>query len=237
MGGNEFIFKQFTLKQDQCAMKVGTDGVLIGAWCPVENINSILDIGTGSGLISIMLAQRTNAQITAIDIDADCCAQAVGNISATKWETRLSVECTSLQDYTKKHTCGYDLIVSNPPYFVDSLQTPDHKRNTARHAATLTHEELIHCSTRLLNPSGLLCLILPVTEATNIIVEALASGLHLAKLCKVYSSPSKEIRRMLCFELTDKEIQYSTQTLVIHSENGEYTDDYKALTRDFYLKF
>ena len=141
--GSGFTFKQFHIDHSRCAMKVGTDGTLLGAWVRLpDTTRSILDIGTGSGLIAIMTAQRSSeAHITAIDIDADCAAQARLNAEASPWSDRFSVLHTSLQDFTTKER--FDVIVSNPPYFIDSLTSPDAGRTTARHTATLPFEELV----------------------------------------------------------------------------------------------
>ncbi|MFM2293328.1 MAG: hypothetical protein RIS29_3141, partial [Bacteroidota bacterium] len=136
-----FRFKQFTVFHDRCAMKVGIDGVLLGCWTNVADTSMVLDIGTGTGLIALMIAQRTDAHIDAIDIDEGAFEQAMINVQASPWSSRLNVVLSSLQDFVSDKK--YDLIVSNPPYFINSLKNPDEQRTTARHTDSLTHEELI----------------------------------------------------------------------------------------------
>ena len=170
--GGGFTFKQFHIDHSRCAMKVGTDGTLLGAWVRLPaTTRSILDVGTGSGLIAIMAAQRSaEAHITAIDIDADCVAQARLNAEASPWNSRISVQHTSLQEFATEER--FDVIVSNPPYFIDSLTSPDAGRTTARHTATLPFEELVSGVKRLLAPDGHFSLILPTVEAERFISAA-----------------------------------------------------------------
>ena len=149
-----FQFKQFTIRHDKCAMKVGTDGVLLGAWAGTESCNRILDIGTGTGLIALMLAQRSKAAIDAIDIEADACLQAQENAESSLFAGRINVFHSDLVDFAQASTHLYGLIVSNPPYFVDSLKCPNLQRNTARHTDTLTLEDLLQYSRKLLAPQG-----------------------------------------------------------------------------------
>ncbi len=159
-----FQFKQFTIRHDKCAMKVGTDGVPLGAWAGIESCNRILDIGTGTGLTAMMLAQRSKAVIDAIDIDAEACLQAQENAESSPFAERIKIQHSALSDFAQTDTGLYDLIVSNPPYFVDSLKCPDQKRNTARHTDTLTLEDLLQDSRKLLAPQGRIALILPYDQ-------------------------------------------------------------------------
>ena len=159
-----FQFKQFTIRHDKCAMKVGTDGVLLGAWAGTESCSRILDVGTGTGLIALMLAQRSKAVVDAIDIDADACLQAQENAESSLFAGRINVFHSDLVDFAQASTHLYDLIVSNPPYFVDSLKCPNLQRNTARHTDTLTLEDLLQYSRKLLAPQGRIALILPYDQ-------------------------------------------------------------------------
>ena len=241
MSQTYFSFKQFTIHHDKCAMKVGTDGVLIGAWCSVlPDAKQMLDVGCGSGLITLMLAQRTESQastIQAIDIDSESAAQAAENFEASEWAERLSVECVSLQDYSRQGARKFDLVVSNPPFFVDSLKAPDVARNNSRHCDTLTHEELLKYSSEMLVDGGRLAVVLPSVEAKRMVDLSAVYGLIPSRLCIVKSTERKgEIRRLVEFVKTSEWIKCQIEQLCIHSD-GDYSDDYKALTKDFYLKF
>ena len=233
-------------------MKVGTDGVLLGAWCPIINHKSqitntpfrVLDVGTGSGLIALMLAQRCpNAQIEAIDIDPNAVEQAK--------ENGVNAYLSRLQDWPNhkskilNHKC-YDLIVANPPYFRNSLKNPDEGRKTARHTDSLSYEELITHSVRLLNPDGLLALILPAEEEQNVCALAVAAGLSLTRLTRVYSKESKPARRvLLAFRKSPLPLHLSpitnnlspivSDSLVLEDEKGGRSAAYSKLCEEFYL--
>lgn len=160
MSNPYFQFKQFTVRHDKCAMKVGTDGVLLGAWAPVQNAKYILDVGAGSGLISLQLAQRNPwASITSIEIDPAAAAQAKENIQSSPWSDRMEVICSDFRDYHAENK--FDLIVSNPPYFVDALKCPDNQRCMARHTSELNYELLFGHSTHLLSEQGIISVIIP----------------------------------------------------------------------------
>lgn len=276
-----FRFKQFTVWHDRCAMKVGTDGVLLGAWCPLPITkyplpnsaasNSpqgvlyprILDIGTGSGLIALMLAQRLSSQsptannlytIDAIDIDADAVAQAQYNFEQSPWSFHLHAHHSTLQDWSPslqrsdlqvkrssseanfKRSNLYSLIVSNPPYFQDSLKNPNAQRATARHTDTLSYAELIAHSARLLQEDGILALVLPIEAEQEILTLATDHGLHPTHITYVHSKPGKPAKRLLIAlsPISDSR-RPMTDTMYIESENAPRSDEYKELTKDFYL--
>ena len=236
MRGKGFTFKQFHINHSRCAMKVGTDGTLLGAWVRLpDTTRSILDIGTGSGLIAIMAAQRSaEAHITAIDIDADCVAQARLNAEASPWGNRISVQHTSLQEFATEER--FDVIVSNPPYFIDSLTSPDAGRTTARHTATLPFEELVSGVKRLLTPDGHFSLILPTVEAERFI-SAARGILFLSRRCDVFPKPSAAVKRvMMEFSLSPQLPPLSEQLTIESDTHHDYTPAYRALTQDFYLK-
>ena len=241
MSNDYFRFKRFCVCQGRSAMKVGTDGVLIGAWCSVQqSTKRILDVGCGSGLIALMLAQRTESKesdINAIDIDSESVAQATDNFEASEWAGRLSAECVSLQDYSRRGECKFDLVVSNPPFFVDSLKAPDLARNNSRHCDTLTHEELLKYSSEMLVDGGRLAVVLPSAEAKRMTDISAVYGMVPSRSCVVKSTERNgEIRRLVEFVKTSEWIKCQTEELCIHSD-GDYSDEYKALTKDFYLKF
>ena len=238
-----FQFKQFFVKHDRCAMKVGTDGVLLGAWAPRSAIYRILDIGTGSGLIALMLAQRcTDAQIDAIDIDADACAQAAGNFASSPWADHLHATHCSLQDWQMvngkcKNGKLYDLIVSNPPYFVDSLKNPDAARSTARHNDTLPFGELVTISAKLLAPGGTLAIIVPAEVEELLQDLAAAHQLQCSQRCYVHPKPGRPAKRvLLAWQRSSSEIrEIRTEQLTLENEQGGRSEAYRQLTRDFYL--
>lgn len=219
-------------------MKVGTDGTLLGAWASLPNEDcSILDIGTGTGLIAIMAAQRApKANITAIDIDADCISQAVENAEESPWAERITIILTALQDFHPSQ--GFDVIISNPPYFVDSLLSPDAARTTARHTATLSFEDLTAGVLRLLSTNGRFALILPPTEFARFCTAA-RGRLFITRQCEVWSTPDSGVKRIMAeFSTTPAIAPIAPERLIIEESGAQgYSEEYKQLTRDFYLKF
>lgn len=220
-----FRFKQFFIEDSKCAMKVGTDGVLLGAWAPTGT--RILDVGTGSGLIARMLMQRCpEAEVEGIDIDPNAVEQAR--------ENGVKAFVSSLQEWQGT----YDLIVSNPPYFQNSLKNPDKGRQTARHTDTLSFEDLIKHSARLLTEDGQLALILPAEAENEIRQLAGAEGFYLTRVTRVYSKESKPARRVLMAFSRDNGItehRYTEDVLVLEDEKGGRSLPYQTLCRDFYL--
>ncbi len=174
-----FIFKQFSIDQSDAPFKVGTDGVLLGALCPNTGIKKALDIGTGTGLIALMLAQRTNATIDAVEFNPIAAQIAQKNFEQSKWSNRLSVQHTNIQEF--KRDLKYDLIVSNPPYFEDSIKSQNINSSAARHTDTLGIDELLYHSLRLLNNSGKLCIIYPTDQAIRCIEHAKSLGLYCTR--------------------------------------------------------
>ncbi|NVO09215.1 MAG: methyltransferase [Bacteroidales bacterium] len=236
MGKNYFRFKQFIIKQEGAAMKVGTDGVLLGAWADLENVHTVLDVGTGSGVIALMIAQRSEANIQAVEIDESSAQQAKGNFDASKWADRLGVEAISFQDFAKKHSSKFDLIVSNPPYFSKSLKPNTPERTLTRHTEQLSNVDMLEGIKNLLSPDGRFCAIFPYTEGNIFIAEAANYGLFCNKKLYVKTKPNNPIIRILLdFSFTKKRL--IEDTLSIHTSEGEYTEDYKKLTAEFYLAF
>ena len=229
-----FRFKQFSVEQDDVAMKVGTDGVLLGAWAECEGARRILDIGTGTGVIALQMAQRNpTAQVQAVEIDETAARRARANFDNSPWAERLEVEQTPVQEFSPAER--FDLIISNPPYFVDSLLPPDAKRSTARHTHDLTFEELDRAVCRLLAESGRFALILPEPEFERYTEQ---SQLHLVRRCNVHSVEGGAIKRVMGEFSKDKPAKIEIESLAIEVERrGEFSADYRALTKDFYLKF
>jgi tRNA1Val (adenine37-N6)-methyltransferase len=236
MANNYFNFKQFTINQDNCSFKVGTDGVLLGAYADVSETESILDIGTGTGLIALMLAQRSEADIVAIEPDEDSCCQACSNVAGSKWNKRIKVENTSLQDYDPG-LLKFGLIVSNPPFFSDSLRNPDAGKAVSRHNGALRNKDLLEGAARLMDEGGRLQVIMPYVEGNILIAEAQEYGLYCNKMLKIRPLPTSEIRRLI---LTfSKQRQKATEKFLTieHGSRHEFTEEYKNLTKDYYLKF
>ena len=229
-----FSFKQFTVRHDRCAMKVGTDGVLLGAWTDVLHSRSILDVGTGTGLIALMLAQRCpQAHIMGIDIDEDAVGQAQENMLASPWADRLSALCHDVRTLCPE--VQYDTIVSNPPYFVDSLKCPDGQRTTARHTDTLDIHSLLETVSLLLSEQGRFSIVLPAEQTEMLVQVAAEVGLYPTRHTAVITRPGLPPKRTL-MEFGRVPITYQPDELVIELERHVYSEDYIALTRDFYLK-
>jgi len=217
-------------------MKVGIDGVLLGAWTDIDDADAILDIGTGTGLIALMLAQRTSAQIDAIDIDADAVIQANENIQKSPWASHIQVSQVELQRYVLKTENRYDLIVSNPPYFVNSTKAPVENRNTARHTDTLTHKELLDNALTLLKPTGRICIILPVNEGLMSVEYAATIGLHCTKQVVVFPKPGAMAKRLL-LEFSPQFVACVNSEIVIESDvRHQYSPEFTSLAKDYYLK-
>lgn len=233
MANPSFDFKQFSVRHDKCGMKVGTDGVLLGAWCATGNAMHILDIGTGSGLVALMLAQRSKAQIAGIEIDEEAASQAERNFETSPWNDRLSIYHTDILSLTTD--IKYDLIVSNPPYFDSSLQSPDQKRTAARHTETLTYTDLLQKSVELLAPKGRICLIIPADRESKIDEWCKENNLFPTHKTYVLPKPDALPKRILV-ELSQQNHPLLVDELVIELSRHQYSADFITLTQDFYLK-
>ncbi len=218
-------------------MKVGTDAVLLGSWTNIDNANDILDIGTGTAVIALMLAQKSTANIDCIDIDEDACLQAKENILNSKWSSRLQIHNTSLQEYSINCSKTYDIVVSNPPFFVDSSKANEVSRTNARHTDQLSFSDLADGVISLLKPTGAFYVILPTKEGSHFTEVAFAKNLYLTKKTKVVTRKDKPDKRQLMkFELNNAPLQENT---IIIEKGGrhDYTDEYMELTKDYYLAF
>lgn len=233
-----FRFKQFVVDDSACPMKVGTDSVLLGAWANLGKSQSILDIGTGCGLLALMAAQRSQAVITGIDLDGHSITSASHNFRNSPWSNRLRALNTSLQDYLVHSENGsYDHIVTNPPFFNNSLKSPEQSRNAVRHTDTLPFSLLAEASSKLLTLSGNLSLILPVAEGTQFIKLAVEAGLHLSRMTEVIPSAGKTANRLLLEFSRIPQPAPAVETIVIRDSERKYTEEYISLTREFYLNF
>mgnify|MGYP002519499286 CR=1 FL=1 len=236
MSNDYFSFKQFTVRHDRCAMKVGTDGVLVGAWA--VGGRRILDIGTGTGLIALMMAQRyPEAAVDAVDIDADACAQAAANVAASPFAGRVRVVHAPLQDFVGRMTEEgvYDAIVSNPPYFVDSLKNPDAKRSLARHTDTLSFADLFRCVARLLAPDGHFSVVIPTDRRSDMKREAFLNRFRTHRELFVKTVERKQSKRLLMDFSRSPIESLDLQEEVMQGTDGRRSEWYDALTRDFYL--
>ncbi|MGN0206410.1 MAG: tRNA1(Val) (adenine(37)-N6)-methyltransferase [Muribaculaceae bacterium] len=233
-----FRFKQFAIANSRSAMKVGTDGVLLGAWCEPPSGGAsvrVLDIGTGTGLIALMIAQRfPAAAVDAVEIDSVAAEEAETNVAASPWSDRVKVFCRDIAEFDVGQK--YEMIVSNPPFFTNGIMSDDNSRAIARHAATLTFGMLMANVARLLADRGVFAMISPTESLDALETEACVAGLYLCRRCNVYTKPGKPCRRILT--MWKKEIgAVEEDNLFIHTADGAYSEEYTRLTGDFYLKF
>jgi len=233
-----FQFKQFAVNQDQCAMKIGTDGVLLGSWTPIENNpNTILDIGTGTGIIALMLAQRSDAQqIDALEIDENAYEQAVDNFENSPWSDRLFCFHAGLDEFIEEPEDEYDLIISNPPFYTDDFRSENEQRDLARFQEAMPFEDLVEAAALLLSETGIFSVIIPFKEEEKFIALANEYDLFPIKITRVKGTPTTEIKRsLLAFRKYELPVLLADE-LVIETSRHQYTAEYIALTHDFYLK-
>lgn len=234
MSNPYFQFKQFTVWHDKCAMKVGTDGVLLGAWTSVQNAHKILDVGTGTGLVALMLAQRSlpDADIVALEIDETAAGQARENVTRSPWKERVEVVQADFRDYQSLDK--FDVIVSNPPYFVDSLECPDQQRNAARHNDSLTYEELLEGVAGLLAEDGAFTIVIPVDVADRVKMIAAVKNLYAVRQLNVITKPGGVPKRtLITFTFSNQECV--VEELLTELARHQYSEEYIALTQEYYL--
>lgn len=233
--GTHFQFKQFTVHHDRCTMKVGTDGVLLGAWANIENAQSILDIGTGSAVIALMLAQRSSPEthIDAVEVEKQDAMQAEENVAASPWPKKIHIHHASIQQFAPEKK--YDAIISNPPYFINSQQPPDARRLQARHTISLSFQDLLLAVKRLLHAHGTFSIILPYTEGLHFIELAHSYSLYCSRQWSFKTREEKPVERWLL------EFSYTVSLaekgeIILYDTTNEWSPSYRELTRDFYLK-
>jgi tRNA1Val (adenine37-N6)-methyltransferase len=233
--GVYFRFKQFKVAHDRTSHKVGTDGVLLAAWVNVEGVKEILEIGTGSGVMALVLAQRTSpaCHIDAVEIEALSAQQAAENFAGSPWPDKIKIKHIPIQRFETDKK--YDLIISNPPFFINSSLPPERGRSNARHTGELSFVELVEAALKFLSEEGRLALILPTAEANLFIHQARERSIHCYRRCEVQSRKHKPVERIL-LEFGLKPRSLLTDNLVIHGLNDEWSKEYVDLTRDFYLK-
>jgi len=243
-----FQFKQFSLEQDRCAMKIGTDGVLLGAWTPIENNPlSILDIGTGTGIIALMLAQRSSAehsslkgeqaqQIDALEIDEKAYEQATDNFENSPWNNRLFCFHAALDEFVEEPEEEYDLIVCNPPFYSEDYKSDNKQRDLARFQDAMPFENLIEAAALLLSENGIFSVIIPFKEEENFVSLAKEHELFPLKITRVKGTPTSETKRSLLAFSRNTISNFTIDELIIETDRHIYTPEYIALTKDFYLK-
>lgn len=233
-----FQFKQFSLEQDRCAMKIGTDGVLLGAWTPIKkNTLSILDIGTGTGIIALMLAQRSSAeQIDALEIDEEAYEQATDNFENSPWNDRLFCFHAGLDEFIEEPEDEYDLIVSNPPFYSEDYKSSNDQRDLSRFQDAMPFEDLIEAAALLLSEKGIFSVIIPFKEESTFLALAKDYELFPIKISRLKGTPTSEIKRSLLAFSRNEVTEFPIDELIIETARHIYTPEYIFLTKDFYLK-
>jgi tRNA1Val (adenine37-N6)-methyltransferase len=232
-----FHFKQFTIYHDKCAMKVGTDGVLLGAWTNVDNALEILDVGTGTGLIAIMLAQRSMAMVDAVEIDENAFGQAGENIMRCPWSSKIHLIKSSFQEYSNGCGKAYDRIVSNPPFYKNQYRPSDKSRSVARHDDSLSLKDLVFHADSVLKHDGTISVVIPAESIDNYRQYLYQKNLHILRLLYVMPLPGKPVKRILV-EAGRKKAIIKEDFLAIESDRRHhYTQQYIDLTKEFYLAF
>jgi len=233
-----FRFKQFGVSHAQSSMPVGTDTILLGSWTDLTGSNNILEVGTGSGTISLMVAQRSenHTHIEAIDIHEGSCLEASQNAQNSPWRSKIKITLCSFQEFMPENHGVYDLIICNPPFFSNSSPSPLLERNLARHGNTLSFQDLVVHSTRLLKEGGRLSVILPAWEYPAFKKNCLTKSLYPCRITYVHGKSGKPAKRVLAeFTYLTNTTEISETTFYHHEENGEWTEEYVRLTRDFHI--
>ena len=237
MSNSTFKFKHFTIHQDKCAMKMGTDAVLLGAWVDIgNNPFSIFDIGSGTGILALMLAQRCHAEvIDAIEIDENAYEQCVDNFENSPWSDRLFCYHASLEEFADEVEDAYDIIISNPPFYSEDFKSDNSQRDLARFVDALPFEHLLKSVSKLLSEKGRFSVIIPFKEEENFIGLASEVNLFPNRILRVKGNPNSETKRSL-IEFTINKTEIKIEELIIETQRHQYTEDYVNLTKDFYLK-
>lgn len=236
MPKESFSFKQFTIDQTNAAMKVGTDSVILASWVELKSGNKILDVGTGTGIIALCMAQRFDAHITAIELDESAFIDAKKNIESSIFSSKITPILDNFLTHHFAHT--FDLIISNPPYFSNGIISPSNSRANARHEVNeLPLAQLLAKSQKCLSTKGHIALILPTDRLSELRAQCLQNHLGMSKLCFIYTKPDAEPKRFMCIiePILNMQPQIEVSELLLQDQDGEKTAAYKALTREFYL--
>jgi Predicted O-methyltransferase len=233
---NGFTFKKFFVAHDRCAMKVGTDGILLGAWAPIARVNRILDIGTGSGLLALMLAQRTDelVHIDAVELDESAAEQARANVAESPWPMKIAVHTADIQSWVASVDRRYDLIVSNPPYYEQGVECATPQREQARYTTTLDHQTLLTCAANAITEEGFFCVVLPENVGQAFTQLALSMGWYLRLRTDIAEYETRLPHRVL-LAFSPQNDECFSDRLVIRGPEQQYSEAYTALTRAFYL--
>ena len=238
MRNHSFQFKQFTIWQDKCAMKVGTDGILLGAWVNLTENAQILDIGTGTGLLALILAQRSQTSlhttIVAVEIDDEAYQQATDNIQKSPWGDRIQTYHSSIQNFAINCSQQYDLIISNPPFFENAYKASQASRTLARHSDSLLQTDILEIANQLLKPDGHLAVIYPTDLAHKFLSKAREFDLWCDRQVNIKPTPQGSIKR-IALEFSKTQYLFRETSLTIEESKHIYTEDYIALVKDFYL--
>ena len=232
-----FQFKQFSIRDENSALKVGTDAVLLGAFVNPDKPKAILDIGCGSGIIALMMAQKSDSKIDAIDIDFESVQEAKFNFKNSLWSDQLIAIYSSLSDYVKQSERKYDLIISNPPFFNNSLKSPSDRNNLSKHTSSLSHAGLLSGVKNLLSADGVFAVIIPFDQMSSFLNIALIEGLYCLQKLIIYPTSKKPANRIILVLSNNLPIKANEESLTIRDESGNFTKQYKILTGDFYLNF
>ncbi|CNG99795.1 tRNA(1)(Val) (adenine(37)-N(6))-methyltransferase TrmN [Yersinia pekkanenii] len=236
--GGGFTFKQFFVAHDRCAMKVGTDGVLLGAWVPVEKAHKALDIGCGSGLIALMIAQRLASEvlIDGVELEPDAAQQASSNVALSPWAARVRIYQQDVHQFAENHPHQYDLIVSNPPYFAPAIACRDEARDIARYTGSLTHDALLNCAEKLITENGVFCVVLPHSLGIELTGLAVQQNWFVRCQVDVRDRPGKPLHRMLLM-LSRQSGEMEHQHLALRQSEGVYSPEFCQLISEFYLNY
>ncbi len=233
---NGFTFKQFFVAHDRCAMKVGTDGILLGAWAPIVRVKRVLDIGTGSGLLALMVAQRTEGSVVidAVELDADAAAQAAENVGESPWASRIHIHTADIQQWLNEENSRYDLIISNPPYYEQGVDCGTPQREQARYTLSLDHVTLLNCAASAITEEGFFCVVLPEGIGNTFTEQALSMGWHLRLRTDIAETDLRPPHRVL-LAFSPRPGECFSDRLVIRGPEQQYSEGYTALTQAFYL--
>jgi tRNA1Val (adenine37-N6)-methyltransferase len=230
-----FKFQQFAVSDQNSAMKVNTDAVLLGSWCDADNSKMVLDIGTGCGIIALMIAQRSNARVDAIEIDPKSIKEARENFLASAWGDRLNAIPQSLQQYAPMASNRYDLIVCNPPFFQNSLTSPKEDKTIAKHDILLTLEELIAGVSSMLADSGIFSLVLPPVQTKKFVKLANLSGFYVKRQLMIRPKHSKPVNRVLTEFVRNRSANPELGEISLRNEDNTFSAEHDNLTEGFYL--